>query len=318
MSRLDRRDRGLSPVIGATLLVAIVVVLAVVAGGVVLGLTEEREPAPEVRLSLESAGDLPGEHALVHDHGEALDGDDVRLRGVANDEALAGADFAAADSRRVYATDETVEVVWFGDHDTSYVLQEFTVDADATVPSPDEGCDWVDAETDGGTDDAKVDGIAVACDVETDKVIELQNGGAVVGDAVSHAKLVDLDDSRIYGDVTVEKDVNVQDGTVGGSVRARTENVKVDGATVGGAVRAEKTVEVIDGGSVGGDAESDEKSVKVLDSSVDGSVTADEGVKLDGATVGGEVFVDPAEFDCTDSTIGGEDCSEYSPTDPDA
>lgn len=300
------------------MLVAIVVVLAVVAGGIVLGLTEEREPAPEVTMSLETAGDIPGEHELVHDQGDTLDGDDVRLRGVANDGSLAGTDLSAADSRRVYATDETVEVVWFGEHGASYTLEEFSVDADVTVPPPDEGCGWVGDETNNGTANAKVDGIVVACDVETDKVVELQNGGAIVGDAASRAKLVDLDDSRIYGDVTVEKDVNVQDGTVGGSMTARTETAKVDNATVGGSVRAEKTVEVVNGGSVGGDAESGDKTVKVLDSGVDGSITADEQVKLDDATVGGDVYVDSSDFDCTDSTVGGQDCGEYSPKDPDA
>lgn len=313
---IQSRDRAISPVIGIVLLVAIVSILAAVAGGMFFELTREREPAPEITLSLEGDGAALGERWLVHDHGERLDGDKTEIRGIADPETLSGESLSAADRHRVVPVSETIRVVWFGEHGTSYVIREFSVEPEVTVPSPDEGCPWVDTESNGGVDDVKVDGIVVDCDIETDKVVEIQNGGVVLGDTESHTKLVDADDARLFGDVVVEKDVNLQNGTITGSVEAQTENVKIDDGTVGKSIQADKTVEVVDGSSVGGDAVSANKQVKVLSSSVSGHVATNGSVKLQDATVGGDVYVAGSNFDCTNSTVNGKDCGNYSPRDP--
>lgn len=315
----DRRpqERGISPVIGIALLTAIVVALAVVTGGIFFSLGQEKNPAPGVSMSLEAEG-VGAVHLLVHENGDVFDGDRVELRGAANSKALAGGKVVAGDQHNVAPTDDTVELVWYGEQGTSYIIWEGSVPEDETIPEPDEGCSWVDSESNGGVDDVKVDGIVVSCDVETEKVIEVQNGGIVIGDTNSELKEIDADDAQFYGDVTVENNLNLQDGIVSGTITS-DNLVKIDNGTVGGSVTADNTIEVISGSSVGGDVASDSELVKVLSSDVSGSVATDGSgsVKLQDATVSGEVYVDDADFDCTDSTIAGQDCSEYSPKDPD-
>jgi len=310
-------ERAISPVVGVALLVVIAVLLTAVTAGFVLELGTEREPAPDVALTLEPADDgMAVAHRLAHTDGDRLDGEQVTLRGVANPDGLSGGELSAGQRHSLYPVDTTVQVVWTGDHGTTYVLREFEVDPDDTVPEPDEGCDWVDSESNGGVDDVKVDGLVVNCDVQTDKVVEVSSGGAVIGDTASDAKTVDVDDGELYGDARAEDVVNVQDGTVAGSAVSATGDVKVDGSRVGGAARAQRTVEVVNDGSVDGDAVSDANQVKVVDGDVSGAVTGDS-VKLQSATVEGDVYVDPSNFDCSGSTIAGQSCSEYSPRDPD-
>lgn len=309
------RNRGISPVVGVVLTVAVVLVLASLSAGMVFSLVQEREPAPEVTMSLET-GESGIEHVIIHENGDVLDGDNVEVRGVANPEGVGGQDLAAGERHPVVATDSDISVVWFGEHGTSYTLAEFDVPEEETLPEPDKGCPWVDSESNGGTDDVKVDGIVVDCDVVTDKVIEVQNGGAIIGDTESVLKEVDADDARLYGDVTVDDNLNVQDGLVAGSV-ASDDLAKVDNSSVWGSVETVDTVEVISGSSVEGDVVSETGLVKVLSSDVSGAVVTDGSVKLQDATVSGHVFVDSGDFDCTDSTIRGQDCDEYSPRDPD-
>lgn len=316
---VDRRprERGVSPVIGVALLTAIVVALAVVTGGIFFSLGQEKNPAPGVSMSLEAEG-VGATHLLVHETGDVFDGDRVELRGAADSKALGGGTVAAGDRHTVAPTDDTVELVWYGEQDTSYIIWESSVPEDETIPEPDEGCSWVDSESNGGVDDVKVDGIVVDCDVETEKVIEVQKGGIIVGDTNSELKEIDADDAQFYGDVTVENNLNLQDGIVAGTVTSN-DLVKVDNGTVGGSVTADNTIEIIGGSSVGGDVASDSELVKVLASDVSGSVATDGSgsVKLQDATVSGDVYVDDANFDCTDSTIAGQDCSEYTPKDTD-
>jgi len=132
----------------------------------------------------------------------------------------------------------------------------------------------------------------------------------------SNDKLLDADDARIFDSVDVAKDVNLQDGLIAGPVTARTEGAKIDNGTVGGSVTAERTVEVVGGSIVGGDAESETKPVKVLSSEVSRDVTSSDSVKLQDATVTGDVYVD-GTFDRTNPTVNGQDCSACSPKDYD-
>lgn len=310
------RDRGISPVVGITLLTAIVVALSVVTGGIFFSLGQEKDPAPGVSMSLEAEG-VGAVHLLIHENGDVLDGDQVKIRGLADSEALAGEEVAAGDRHRVAPTDDTVELVWYGEQGTSYVIWEGSVPEQDTISEPDKGCPWVDSESNGGVDDVKVDGIVVDCDVETEKVIEVQNGGIVIGDTSSELKEVDADEAQFYGDVTVENNLNLQDGIVTGAVTSN-DLVKIDNGTVGGSIKAANTIEVVDGSSVGDDVTSDSDLVKVLSSDISGSVATDASgsIKLQDATVSGEVYVDDDDLDCTDSTIAGQDCSEYTPKDP--
>ncbi len=304
-------DRALSNVLGAVLLVGIVLVLATVGAAMAFSLVQEREPAPEVALSLHDEGDGVA-HQLEHEHGEALDGDQVSLRGTTDPDALAGVELAAGERATVYPTDDEVTVVWTDDHDTSHVLHRLT--AEWTVPEPDEACPWVDAETNGGSDDITIDDKVVDCDVETDKVIEVRNGGVVIGETVSDTKVLDAGEAVFYGDVTVEETLNLQDGAIHGSATSASEDVKLDNGSVSGGVTAVKAVEVVDGSSVDGSVESANKPVKVLGgSSVGGSVTSGgEDVKLEDASIDGSVTAaDEVKIQASSSVAGDVESDAY-------
>jgi flagellin-like protein len=86
-------DRGVSPVIGVILMVAITVILAAVIGTFVLGLGDSLQQAPQSQISVEDAehtspidGSLNGDGdvtndtlTISHDGGDALSNGDYRL-----------------------------------------------------------------------------------------------------------------------------------------------------------------------------------------------------------------------------------------------
>lgn len=306
-------ERAVSPVVGAVLMVGIVVAIAAVTAFLVFGVADSGDAAPTARLHGEPA-DGPHSHHLVHGGGDSLQGDRLDLRGASPASSLDGETLTTGEELSVYPTAEVVDVVWHGDQGHSYVLAE--IDVEDPLPPPDEGCDWVAAETNGHVDGITVDGTVVDCTVETDDQVTVRNGGVVVGETVSDSKELDADDATIAGSVTVEAVLNVQNGSIGGDATSKSEDVKLGDASVGGSVDARKVAEVADGSVVEGDVESATADAKVLESTVEGSVTADDVVKLDDATVHGDVYADPGDFDCTDATIGGEDCSSYAPKDP--
>jgi flagellin-like protein len=313
MARGAADERAISPVVGVALLLAIVIALAAVSTVIFLDLAQEREPQPNVILEMEPTEDRITHH-LIHEQGDRLDGDKLRLRGAVDTRALEGTYLEVGEKGTLLPVRDEIEVVYVGEHGTEYILDTF--DPERTAPSPDEGCDWVEERTDGGTDGITIDGIVADCDVETTGGVEVQNGGTVLGETVSDGNQFDGDDATVYGDVDVEKVLNLQDGTISGAATSRTADVKLGNASVGGDVLAQKVAEVVDGSRADGDVRSENKAVKVLDSTVTGSVTSTEQVKLDNATVSGDVYVDEADFDCTDSTIDGQSCSEYTPKDP--
>jgi len=71
-------DRGVSPVIGVILMVAITVILAAVIGTFVLGLGDSLEQAPQSQLSVD-ATDTTGEVDISHNGGDALDPSNLRV-----------------------------------------------------------------------------------------------------------------------------------------------------------------------------------------------------------------------------------------------
>lgn len=313
MIREGGSERAVSPVVGVTLLVAIVVMLAATATWVFLGVSESPEPTPDTVLDAEAA-ESGAEYRLVHGGGDELDGDDLEFKGALKANAAAGAELSTGDNVSFYPTAEEVTVVWHGEEGRSYTLE--TIEVERALPEPDEGCEWVEDESDGGTDPIKIDGEVVNCDATTSDIIEILDGGTVVGEVVSGSNALDADSATVFGSVEVEKVANVQDGAVVGTVTSRTEDVKLTNATAEGSIEAHKVAEASDGSAVEGDVVSETKDAKIDDSRVDGSVTADETVKLTDATVEGDVYADPSDFDCTDSTIGGQNCTSYSPKDP--
>lgn len=124
--------RGLSPVIGTVLLLAIVVLLVGVSATLIFGVTDQQSPAPQASLALEPT-DVSYQYKLTHTAGEPIDGDQVVVRGIADTGRLSGRELAAGESVRVDPLEETVRVVWFESEPggASYVLREFAVDSPA-------------------------------------------------------------------------------------------------------------------------------------------------------------------------------------------
>lgn len=133
--------RAISPTVGAALLLAIVVALAVVTSALVLGLSDPGPPSPETRLTLQEEGCNVD---LVHQGGDAIDGDQVRLQGTEQATPLSGDRFGAGDSVAVSPTADEVTVVWqAADADSTYVISELSAEqgdsCDATLYAGDSG-----------------------------------------------------------------------------------------------------------------------------------------------------------------------------------
>jgi flagellin-like protein len=133
-STLQSDDRALSPVVGVALLIAIVVAIAAVSAGLILGLAEPNDPAPAAAFDVESA-DAAGEMVIRHDGGDTIDGDRLRIEGVtdADADAFAGRRVATGTTATVAPTDDEIELVWASDErDNSAIVARL----DAVVSAP--------------------------------------------------------------------------------------------------------------------------------------------------------------------------------------
>lgn len=107
-------ERAVSPVVGATLLIGITVILASVVGSVVLGVGVGPAETPEATLSFEvTDGD---EIKLRHEGGEPLDADEIVVLDE-NGAELAGLedDLSTGESKSIVDNSSDVErisVVW--------------------------------------------------------------------------------------------------------------------------------------------------------------------------------------------------------------
>lgn len=88
-----RRDRGVSPVIGVVLMVAITIVLAAAIGTMVFGMTPNESTSPVASVSIEGESGTD-RVLLVHEGGETLELEDYTLLvdGVSSDgnESMSG------------------------------------------------------------------------------------------------------------------------------------------------------------------------------------------------------------------------------------
>jgi len=127
-------DRGVSPVIGVILMVAITVILAAVIGTFVLGLGDSLEQAPQAQLDAEGGSE---EITLSHNGGDALASGDITVNVEASDGTTTNpfsisGDFTVGDSSTatgITADTYTVTVV----HDPS---QSILLDTEVEVTSP--------------------------------------------------------------------------------------------------------------------------------------------------------------------------------------
>jgi FlaG/FlaF family flagellin (archaellin) len=282
----DMSSRGISPAVGAVLLVAIGVTMATVAAVAILDTSREREPQPSAALDVE-VGDDGVTHVLVHGGGETIDGAKMTFRGAVNNSAFAGERISVNDEMRFYPVAENVSVIYTGEHGTNYLLGTF--DTEATVPERDVGCEWVQEQTDGGTDSITVDRV-VDCDIDTDGQVTVQSGGVVLGAVTSNNNDVTIQDGDVYQDVTAGGAVTLENGTVTRSISAD------DGVTVGADVSATVNGDITAGGQT-----------DIANASIDGDIDTTGDISIEDSVVSGSVTAD-GSLDCENSTVDGENC----------
>ncbi len=287
--------RGVSPVVGVTVIIAIVVLVTSAAGYAIFGLAEETEPAPDVAMELEPTGDGVA-YTLRHVSGEDLTGNQTRLTGVADEDALHGERLRAGETIEVVPVGTEVTLLWHGDGE-SYTLHTFDVGPDELAfdaGAIDNRCDFVEQEMTNNSGDLDLTDEQAVCDVTADVDLDQDDND------------LDLDDnSTLVGDIDVDGDVDLDSSTVVGSVASEGNDITItDESVIYGDVVADTGTNIdIDG-----------------ESQVDGAVVVDGGsLSLDNVDVDGPVYADPDDVSCSGSTIGLDDesCSEYSFKDPD-
>lgn len=169
--------RAISPTVGIPLLLAIVVALGVIVSGLVLGLADPGPPSPETRLALQGDGCTT---ELVHQSGDALDADRIRLQGTESATLSSGQRFQAGDRLGITPTGEEVTVVWQSpDDDSSYTLEELDTSGgtspfcgDGTLYAGDNGeLTTIDTESD-TLETLSVPGTVDAIGPATDELLE--------------------------------------------------------------------------------------------------------------------------------------------------
>ncbi|MFC7221901.1 type IV pilin N-terminal domain-containing protein [Halalkalicoccus salilacus] len=131
-------DRGVSPVIGVILMVAITVILAAVIGAFVLGLGGDLESsaAPQMSASISHSGDTTSGNAIIsHSGGDSVETADLRVVIRDIDGTSAGSHDVVnsdhVDGAEVFATGDTIEIATDG---MSLSAQEYDVEV-IHVPS---------------------------------------------------------------------------------------------------------------------------------------------------------------------------------------
>jgi len=299
-------DRGVSPVVGAVLLVAITVALAALAGTLFLDLGDSSSPAPSVSLALEPA-ESAGATTLVHEQGAVLDGGQVELRGVVDANALAGRELAAGESVTVNPTGDTVSIVWFEpEGDASYVIAELDV-PDTVGPSAKSGGPDALADLGGDVFTTNASGVlALEGDGGDVGVIANTDDVAATGGATTD---IDGDGDREVPYVNASGAVKVVDA--GGNTMTIA-----DGSGVSGSVETDKTR--IAAGTWDGSPDSvffvDENHDRLLRAAPGGS-TVTVATPSDGAQA--VLGVDDVDGDGTDELVFTDASQQVRYLDPD-
>lgn len=105
-SRIDSTDRGVSPVIGVVLMIAVTVILTGVIATFVFSFGAEAKAPPQATLSMEQTDEGI---EISHLSGEAIDLEDLYLRGAASNVAI---DDEQVDGKEVLHGGETVNVTF--------------------------------------------------------------------------------------------------------------------------------------------------------------------------------------------------------------
>ena len=222
--RWHRDERGLSPVIGAVLLVAIAIALVSLTAVLIFGTTDETPPAPTAKFEMTQAD---GGYVLEVTAGDTIDGTRVTIQGLADPDILAGREFGPGDSVQITPTERSIEIIWAeqAEDGVSYELQTFVLDPLSPIaPFPTgtvftgTGDEIVQISGDGGTvrtlyDDAAVDGLGAA-------------GAAVTGDAT--VPFVADDETVGIVDTDGEATEVADSGDISGSIATDKTRLAVD------------------------------------------------------------------------------------------
>ena len=145
LKKLFTEDRGVSPVIGVILMVAITVILAAVIGAFVLGLGDQASnTAPQASFSFDYDNAENGTVTVTHEGGDTIPDNELNLTAsgdgigeysenwegpvsAGSSDTIDGGDGENGDK---FEEDDTVRVVW-SSGDSSNTLRTFTVPSDA-------------------------------------------------------------------------------------------------------------------------------------------------------------------------------------------
>lgn len=122
-------ERALTPVVGVVILVAVVVGIAALAGTLVFGLADSGDRVPVANFEIEDAAG--GDVRIVHTGGDGIDGENLRLRGVAttDTDAFSGETVTTGSDAIISPVDDDIEVVYESEdaRDTSAILKTLSV-----------------------------------------------------------------------------------------------------------------------------------------------------------------------------------------------
>jgi flagellin-like protein len=289
--------RGISPVIGTVLLVAIAVVIVSIAGYVLFGATETHDPAPSVTVELEP--ESPAVYTLRYESGNEPLGNQTELTGVIESDRLHGTNFTAGEEVEIFPLESEVSIVWHADQ-RSYTLRTFAVEpvlGDVSTSDIDHDCGWAEAEVNDQEDLDMNDGDVLYCDIVTE--LDLDSD-------VSDVSVDFWAEAILIGSIDTDGDVDLDSATVTGDVTTDANDITITNeSTVYGDVVAQPNTNIdIDG-----------------DSSVAGAVVVEGGsLSLDSVNIDGHVYVDANDISsCSGGTTIGPDnesCSEYDFKDP--
>ena len=114
LKELFTEDRGVSPVIGVILMVAITVILAAVIGAFVLGLGDQASnTAPQASFNFDFGESEPGNVTVTHTGGDNIEQGTLTLTDGENTTSFEGDPIATGDSAEIiYEPGSTVRVIW--------------------------------------------------------------------------------------------------------------------------------------------------------------------------------------------------------------
>jgi len=120
LNELRSDSRGVSPVIGVVLMIAVVVILAAVVGAFATGVFGGQQSAPQASFSYDAdAGEV------VMDGGDTMDASNLEVTQGSASNSWGSGDVTAGDSAAVPSGTGTIEVVWNDGNGNSAILASF-------------------------------------------------------------------------------------------------------------------------------------------------------------------------------------------------